>query len=45
MAAGKTVGKLQEELQNLYVPDYYTRALTVTSVWLSSMSLLPTGLA
>ena len=30
MAAGKTIGKLQEELQNLYVPDYYTRALTVT---------------
>jgi polysaccharide export outer membrane protein len=23
MAAGKTVGKLQEELQALYVPDYY----------------------
>ena len=30
MAAGKTIGKLQEELQSLYVPKYYTRALTVT---------------
>jgi polysaccharide export outer membrane protein len=30
MAAGKTVGKLQEDLQNLYVPAYFTRALTVT---------------
>jgi len=29
-AAGKTIGKLQEELQTLYVPDYFTRALTVT---------------
>lgn len=29
MAAGKTVGKLQEELQALYVPDYF-RSLTVT---------------
>jgi len=30
MAAGKTIGQLQEELQKLYVPDYFTRALTVT---------------
>ena len=29
-AAGKTIGMLQEELQNLYVPAYYSRALTVT---------------
>ncbi len=30
MAAGKTIGKLQEELYKLYVTDYFTRALTVT---------------
>lgn len=30
LAAGKTVGKLQEDLQSLYVPAYFTRALTVT---------------
>jgi polysaccharide export outer membrane protein len=29
LAAGKTIGTLQEELQALYVPDYY-RMLTVT---------------
>jgi len=29
-AAGKTIGKLQEELQNLYVPAFFTRALTLT---------------
>jgi len=29
LAAGKTVGKLQEELQTLYVPDYF-KSLTVT---------------
>jgi polysaccharide export outer membrane protein len=29
MAAGKTVGQLQDELQKLYVPDYFTRALSV----------------
>lgn len=30
MAAGKTVGQLQDELQKAYVPDYFARALTVT---------------
>src|SRR5436309_10489407 len=30
MAAGKTVGQLQEELQKMYVPAFFTRALTVT---------------
>jgi protein involved in polysaccharide export with SLBB domain len=30
MAAGKTIGQLQDELQNLYVPGFYARALTVT---------------
>ncbi len=29
-AAGKTIGKLQEELQHLYVPAFFTRALTLT---------------
>ncbi len=29
-AAGKTIGQLQEELQNDYVPAYFARALTVT---------------
>ena len=31
-AAGKTIGKLQEELQSLYVPAFFTRALTLTVV-------------